>query len=305
MDRAGPGFWRWQQARRHAGFAAACVLMALIAAPGLAEGPSVLTAMRAVGVALLVAHLAPGLSSRPAVRSPEPCCCDDARSANCIVLAGALSRIRTAADTALGCAEILAASSHLADDRRAEFQKALLDNCRAVSLQLRQTVDMLRIAEGTLQLHDQQLDAADLAEVVLKRCADAAEQANVTVTASLYDGVELRGDASRLHQAIEALVRGAMMSAPGRPLHVAMQGETAGGLNFIVRAGRAWEGTPNAGGDSLADLGLPVARRIALLHGGDVTIAPARDHGTEYRLTLPPGRVTWPPHAGRTGRSAA
>jgi signal transduction histidine kinase len=43
-----------------------------------------------------------------------------------------------------------------------------------------------------------------------------------------------------------------------------------------------------------AGLGLPIARRIARLHGGDVTLQSEVGAGTIASLVLPKSRIAWP-----------
>ncbi len=51
---------------------------------------------------------------------------------------------------------------------------------------------------------------------------------------------------------------------------------------------------PDLARDGLNGFALPIARRVALLHSGDVTIEAGANSGTTACLSLPPGRVTWP-----------
>jgi signal transduction histidine kinase len=44
----------------------------------------------------------------------------------------------------------------------------------------------------------------------------------------------------------------------------------------------------------LRGFALPIARRVALLHAGEVTAASNPGEGTTARLTLPAARVAWP-----------
>jgi nitrogen-specific signal transduction histidine kinase len=53
----------------------------------------------------------------------------------------------------------------------------------------------------------------------------------------------------------------------------------------------------------LRGFALPIARRVALLHAGEVTAVSSPGEGTAARLTLPAARVAWPDQQ-RTARAA-
>ncbi len=313
MDRAQPSYWRGQLARNSAAAAIAlcgCLLVPLMFFSQWAGCLIALGATLTAALVLLSSRPRPAVEATglpaPVQRHPSPPILDgpdDWRH-----FAAAFERLRAAAGMALGCAEVLTADSRpLPDDRRAEFNRTLLDNCRAMSGLIAELDDLLRLAGGALALADQQIDAADLAEVALKRCIHAAEREDVTMRVDLIDGVELRGDSLRLRQALEGLTLHAIALAREGTVGVRMMRCTGGGLAFQLRADtpRGGPRDGSAGGPWGGSPGLTVARRIALLHGGDVTIALARAHETELRLIFPAERVTWPQVAGRSGSSAA
>jgi signal transduction histidine kinase len=52
-------------------------------------------------------------------------------------------------------------------------------------------------------------------------------------------------------------------------------------------------------------LGLAIARKIARLHGGEVTLNGAEGMGTEATITMPKARVRWPAALKKSEASVA
>ena len=215
--------------------------------------------------------------------------------------------VRGSAATLNGFAEVLpsggdeAALQHLRDASR-----GLL----AFASQLH---DYVRFERGRLRLRAQHVDAAELVAAALASCREAAEAAATTIVADLPEGIEISCDAERIRQAIASLVTWALQSStPGGVLDVGLLRLADGGLAIAIAARAEAAGVPQARDRlfepqlSLAGLrgfALPIARRVALLHAGEVTAASSPGEGTAARLTLPAERVAWP-DARRTFRAA-
>lgn len=124
------------------------------------------------------------------------------------------------------------------------------------------------------------------------------------------DSIAPRRDATRIKQVLINLVTNAIkFSEPGGTVRMEFETLPDGGLVIAVHDHgigiapmdllrifdpfvQADEGSARRFGGM--GLGLPIARRIAVLHGGDVTIDSAEGTGTTARLILPPSRVKWP-----------
>jgi signal transduction histidine kinase len=217
---------------------------------------------------------------------------------------GIAATLKHTAATIGGFTELLAnARAGQADDpdlRRA--CRYLLENARALLGFAADIHDFARHEQGRLRLLEQQVDAAELIAAALGLCEAQAENADAYILAVLLEGVELRCDAARIRQAIASLAAWEMAGAePGALIEVRLERQPDGGaaISLTLRTGTPerpgdWPFEPQPRRDGLSAFALPVARRVALLHSGDVTIEPNSHGGLTARLTLPPHRVIWP-----------
>lgn len=206
--------------------------------------------------------------------------------------------IKTSATTLKGFAEVLPATG---DD---EARRHILDGSRGLLSFASQLHDYIRFERGRLRLKEQQVDAGELVEAALASCRLPAEEADTTITATIPAGIELACDAERIRQAIVSLVMWAVRSStPGGIVDVTLLRLPDGTLAIdIVSRSDATGGLqprdrlfePQLSVTGLRGFSLPIARRVALLHSGEVTAATSPGEGTMARLTLPAARVAWP-----------
>jgi signal transduction histidine kinase len=175
--------------------------------------------------------------------------------------------------------------------------------------------DYARFERGRLRLSEQQVDAAELIETALALCQDQAEATDRIVVARLIDGVEIRVDAERIRQAIAGLVQWALAnSGPGVILDVTLRKLADGGLAVDIGSrtddphavpDQVQLFEPRLEADGLRSFALPIAKRVALLHSGEVVASSAPGRGASARLTLPASRVMWPDAANNHHAQAA
>jgi len=220
--------------------------------------------------------------------------------------------LRTPLNSILGFAQLLASpqADFLSEAARGEYFKFILESGNHLKTLIDDILDATRIERGTIALVEQEIDAAELVEVAVKMCRDAAEKADVTIVARLADGIEIRGDATRLKQVlINLIANAAKFSRPGGIVNVGLGRAADGGLAVTVRDSgigispsdierifepfvQADDGTTRRFGG--VGLGLAIARKIATLHGGNVTIESRAGSGTTAALLLPADRIVWP-----------
>jgi signal transduction histidine kinase len=242
-----------------------------------------------------------------------PAAADEARLR---LLESVAAALRDPTHTISGFAELLG-TGRGKNPESAEFRNA----CRfireasedlsrfAASLQ-----DFVRHEQGRAGLVEQPVDAAELVAAALGPCRGPAERADVVIVATLLEGVELRCDPHRLKGAIANLVLWAAAASPARGVItvtlVRLEDEglavTVGSpahLPQLNAEGQPYE--PRIGLDGLNGLALPIARRVALLHSGSMTIDSDPITGCTVRLVLPRERVIWPgPARTRASRAA-
>jgi signal transduction histidine kinase len=220
------------------------------------------------------------------------------------LLDGVAGTLRDALSTIKGFAELLAASggkAHVAPEMR-EACRFILEASEDLTAFVSQLQDFVRHEAGRMRLVEQPVDAAELVEAALAPCRRMAERADVFIIATLPDGVELRCDPTRLRGAIASLVLWVARGAPkGSVVAVRLDRAASDMLALRIASIAPLPASapdapfdPDLARDGLNGFALPIARRVALLHSGTVTIEAGANSGTTACLSLPPGRVTWP-----------
>lgn len=206
--------------------------------------------------------------------------------------------VKASAGTIRGFAEVLPQG---ADD---EPRRHLLEASHGLFGFASELHDYIRFERGRLRLKEQQVDAGELVEAALASCRASAEEAGTTIDAAIPAGIELSCDAERIRQAVSCLVMwAARASSPGGLIDVKILRLADQSLAIdIVSSAEAVAGgqprdrlfEPHLSFTGLKGFALPIARRVALLHAGEVMAASSPGEGTRARLTLPAARVAWP-----------
>ena len=240
---------------------------------------------------------------------------DDAERANAAksqFLAVISHELRTPINAIVGFSEVLGASSgdNLAPARRHEYLNTIQESAKHLQSLINDILDATRMERGAFQIDEQDNDVAELIEAALKICRDHATASSISLIGHVVDGVLVKGDLTRLKQVILNLLTNAIKFSPeGGVVHVGMDRGLQGALVISIRdagigisdadAERVFE--PFVQGDGGSNrrfnglgLGLAISRKIARLHGGDVTLQGQPGVGSEARLILPAARVIWP-----------
>ncbi len=220
--------------------------------------------------------------------------------------------IRTPLNAIVGFAELLM-SPHgdtTTGKSKRDFLQTILDSAHQLQSLINDVLDTTRIEKGTLRLLEQEVDAAEIVEVAAKMCREQADKASVTVIVRVTDDIRIMGDQSRLKQVMYNLLSNAIKFSPSGGV-VNAGFERGAGSEFIFSVKDAGIGIKNDDAERMFDpfvqaedgstrrygglgLGLALARKIARLHGGEITLHSIPGSGTEACLTLPPSRMTWP-----------
>jgi signal transduction histidine kinase len=231
--------------------------------------------------------------------------------------------LRTPLNSIVGFSEILSRQTEDALDSatRVDYARTIHESSKHLQILINDILDATRIESGSIVLDEQNIDPAELVEIVVKMCREQAEMADVTLVARLADGIEIRADITRTKQVILNLLTNAIkFSPPGGIVNVELVRTRESKLALLIRDGgigiraenlnrifepfvQAEEGMSRRFGG--IGLGLSIARKIARLHGGDVTLESEYGSGTTARFELPASRVTWPTAGSNTSAGVA
>ena len=202
--------------------------------------------------------------------------------------AGIVHEVRNGLGTIVGYARLLERGSR---EQAAKEARAILDECATLETVVRRFTDFVKLDK--LQLAD--TDLAPLAARVVARERQGHE-AVVARLLGLDSPVVVRADEELLERALENVVRNAVQAAAVGGGHVELRAErSASGVVLHVEddgPGLAADHpghvrpfyTTRPGG---LGLGLPLARKIVLLHGGELSLERRSPKGARVVLRLP------------------
>ncbi len=220
--------------------------------------------------------------------------------------------LRTPINAIVGFSEVLSAGQGetLPLTARREYLGTILESAKHLQGLINDILEATRMERGNIKLDEQPSDVAELVEVSVKIVRESATQRGISVIARVIEDVEVTGDITRLKQVLLNVLTNAIKFSPeGGMVQVDMKRDVAGNLLISVRdagigiskedAQRVFEPFVQVESGSSRrfggmGLGLAIARRVARLHGGDLTLNGEAGIGTEALFTLPAVRIGWP-----------
>jgi len=224
-------------------------------------------------------------------------------------LANMSHELRTPLNAILGFSEVL--QNGIAgplQSRQAEYIGLIRQSGEHLLQVINEILDLARIDAGKLELHEEVLDARRLVDDCIALIRDRAAKSLLNLSTEIeQDLPHLRADPTRLTEILLNLLSNAVkFTELGGIITTIVRRPQDDGVQFIVKdtgCGMSRDEIEVAleafgqvdGGLARqhegAGLGLPLARRLAELHGGSLTIESEKGRGTTVTVTLPRARV--------------
>ena len=231
-------------------------------------------------------------------------------------LANISHELRTPLNAILGFAEMLGKGlAGAVSDRQREYADFIYQGGAHLLHVINDILDLVRVDAGRLELREEEgIDPRRIAEASLALVRGRARSGGVHLTCEIEDGTPLIvADPTRLAQILINLLSNAVkFTDAGGCVELTVRRAADGGLDFAVRdTGSGMTAAeveialqPFGQVDSSlarrhegAGLGLPLARRLAELHGGELHIESEKGRGTTVTLRLGAARVVAAPAA--------
>ena len=224
-------------------------------------------------------------------------------------LANMSHELRTPLNAILGFSEVLENGiGGPLQSRQSEYVGLIRQSGEHLLQLINEILDLARIDAGKLDLREEVLDPGRFLDGVLALVKDRASAGLLTISVDIEENMPpLKVDATRLTEILLNLLSNAIkFTELGGAIGIVGRLTQEGGAAFIVRdngcgmteaeieialerfgqvdsgLARRHEGT---------GLGLPLARKLAELHGGSLTLKSEKGLGTTATVVLPPSRV--------------
>ena len=235
---------------------------------------------------------------------------EQANTAKSQFLASMSHELRTPLNAILGFSEIIRDESlgRIEVPKYREYAEDIHQSGRHLLNVVNDVLDMAKIEAGKIELQDHQIVIAESIERSIKFVATLAAAANVALETQVPAGLPLvRADEVKLRQVLLNLLSNAVKFTPsGGRIRVEASADRRHGLTIVVSDngigiaprdiprvlqpfGQAETGLARKYNGT--GLGLPLARSIVELHGGELTLDSEAGVGTTVRLRFPADRL--------------
>jgi hypothetical protein len=266
-----------------------------------------------IGFALLfralAAHSRRLERSEPTLRESEANCRDFADLAKLQFLTNISHELRTPLNAILGFSEVLEnGTAGPLQSRQAEYVGLIRQSGDDLLHLIDEILDLARIDAGKLDLNEEVVEPRELVDSIIALVRDRAAAGLLKLALDVEEGMpRLTADRTRLTEILLNLLSNATkFTELGGAINVIVRRTEEGGAAFVVRDngsgmteaeieialerfGPADGGI--AGPHESSSLGLPLARKLAELHGGSLTLQSEKGRGTTATVILPPSRL--------------
>lgn len=224
-------------------------------------------------------------------------------------LAGNAHDLRTPLNAILGYSDMFLLGLHIVhdEDRTHDYASAIKTSAHLLSSLINDLLDVCKIDAAKLELREENIDVHSLVEDAAMMIHERARASGIVFDVSCSVGISpIYVDRKRLLQAILNLLSNAVKFTPeGGNVDLVATQSANGGVDIHISdngVGMKEEDIPTAllefgqvGHGQNQDvpstgLGLPLARRLVELHGGDLRIQSEYGVGTTLTICIPPQR---------------
>jgi two-component system cell cycle sensor histidine kinase PleC len=220
-------------------------------------------------------------------------------------LATMTHELRTPLNAIIGFSEILTAAPR--PNETADYAKYIHESGTQLLGMLNGVLDLARIEAGKLQLDELDVPLDELLDAAIRPLRKSADEKSVAMMCGMMVDRLVRLDPSKMTQVLTNILSNAIKFTPdGGSIEIDSDLTNTGELSIMVRD--TGQGIPADALDRVLQpfgqvedhltrqnsgvgLGLPIARALTRMHGGELVLASEIDVGTTVEIRLPASRV--------------